>query len=442
MAFQAESSTTLSPPASAASRKLAGFEQALRIIDDVTPFNVVSVLRLDGDLPAPALRTALDALQQRHPLLRTCILTGNKAHTFRFDAAGPIPLEICERPQRNSWIAAAQEELRRRFDLAQGPLVRCRYLVDQNGGDLIVTIHHTIVDAGSAVHLFGELLTLCAGGTPDPVAGMEEEGRISVPALYPEAYTGLGFARAAAAFIGRQMADEMKFRWRSRGVRQPHIADTGRCCILPIRFPAALTIPLVRASRRHRITLNAILSAAMMAAVQRRLYPSRRVPLRHIIFADLRSRLRTSVPQTMLGCLVTMFRFTVMVERECGFWDLALQIQASTLRAACSGERYLAYSMSPVMTKTLFRMKAFRMGATALSYIGPLDLPTAWGSFEVTGLHAFTANMTLGPEYSALVRLFRGELCWDILYLDSDMDAAGARQIADDVRTILEEATC
>jgi hypothetical protein len=60
----------------------------------------------------------------------------------------------------------------------------------------------------------------------------------------------------------------------------------------------------------------------------------------------------------------------------------------------------------------------------------------------VTGLHAFAANMTLGPEYSALVRLFRGELWWDILYLDSDMDAAGAQAIAREMQEILEGATC
>jgi hypothetical protein len=90
----------------------------------------------------------------------------------------------------------------------------------------------------------------------------------------------------------------------------------------------------------------------------------------------------------------------------------------------------------------IFRLKAFRMGATALSYSGPVDLHTNGGSFKVTGLHAFAANMTLGPEYSALVRLFRGELWWDILYLDSDMDAAGAREIAREMQAILERATC
>jgi hypothetical protein len=137
-----------------------------------------------------------------------------------------------------------------------------------------------------------------------------------------------------------------------------------------------------------------------------------------------------------------MFRFTVMVERDGQFWDLARRIQESTVRAARSGERYLAYFMSPAMLTMLIRMKAIRMGATTLSYGGPIDLATAYGTFDVTGVHAFAANMTVGPEYSALVRLFRDELWWDIMYLDCDMDAAGAQQIADDMRTILEEATC
>jgi hypothetical protein len=242
--------------------------------------------------------------------------------------------------------------------------------------------------------------------------------------------------------MGRQMADEMSFRWRSRGVRKAPIFETGRCCVLPVAYPAALTAALVQASRRQRVTLNSMLSAAMLQAVQRRLYPSPRVPLRHIIFTDMRSRLRTSVPATILGCFLTMLRFTVLVEREGNFWDLARAVQASTVRSARSGERYLAFSMSPDMMKMIFSMKAFRMGATALSYAGPLDFPVAGASFEVTGVHAFAANMTLGPEYSALIRLFRGELCWDILYLDSDMDAVLAQRIADDIRTILESATC
>ena len=82
------------------------------------------------------------------------------------------------------------------------------------------------------------------------------------------------------------------------------------------------------------------------------------------------------------------------------------------------------------------------MGATALSYSGPVTLPTSYGRFELKGLHAFPGNMPEGPEYSALVRLFRGELWLDMLYLDSDMGEDTARRIAQDMQTMLEGAAC
>ena len=427
-------------------RKLAGLEYAMRLTDDVTPFNVVAVLQIAGDLPEAKLRPALDEWQRRHPLLRTRIVPAGRDYFFHFDVTRPVPLEVSHPSGPESWMAAAQDALHLRFELTAGPLVRCRYLLGESGGDLIITVHHTIIDAASATHVFGELLALCAssstGLAPYMAAETAQEGQRPAAALFPVDFTGLRFVRAAAAFMGRQIVDEITFQWRSLGVRKPPIAASGRCCILPIRFSPALTASLIQASRRQRVTLNAILSAGLMAAVQRVLYPSKRAPLRHIIFADLRPRLRVPVPDSVLGCLVTMFRFTVNVERDGGFWPLARAIQQSTQRAAQSGERYLSYAMSPGMMKMILGTKAFRMGATALSYSGPTALPVNYGSFEVTGLHAFAANMTLGPEYSALVRLFRGELWWDILYLDSDMDAAGAQAIAAEMQAILEKATC
>lgn len=434
-------------PPGPADRPLAGLERAMCITDEHTPFNVVAVLRIEGELPAAAVRGALDRLRQRHRLLRAGIVKDGGGYAFRFEVAGPIPLETRERPAGDGWIEAAQDELARRLDLASGPLARCLYLRGPGGGDLIVTLHHAILDAASAVHLFGELLALCAGATP-PGDGalLSAEGAVAPTELYPDGYKGLGFARATTAYMAGQVADEAQFRWRSRGARTPPIADAARCCFLPVRFPAALSAALLEASRRRRVTLNAILSAGMMLAVQRRLYPMKRqparVPLRHVVFADLRSRLRTPVPDAVLGCLLTMFRFTVQVGVEGGFWAVAREIQERTRAAGRSGERYLAYSLSPGMMQALFKLKAFRMGATALSYSGPLAVPTSFGSFEVTAVHAFPANMPVGPEYSALVRLFRGELCWDIAYLDSDMDEATAREIAADMQALLAEAAC
>jgi hypothetical protein len=92
--------------------------------------------------------------------------------------------------------------------------------------------------------------------------------------------------------------------------------------------------------------------------------------------------------------------------------------------------------------KVILGQRMFRWCATAFSYSGPPDLPVDYGSFELKGVHAFPSNWTTGPEYSALARLFRGELFMDILYLDCDMDEAKAQEIAREMRSILEEATC
>ena len=124
---------------SVSGRKLAGIEHALRLTDYATPFNAVVVLRIEGDFPDDRLPLALDQLQSRHPLLRACIRGENHAFSFYFDNAGPIPVEIDEPRTADDWLGAAEEELHRRFDLAAGPLMRCRYRPVPSGGHLIVT---------------------------------------------------------------------------------------------------------------------------------------------------------------------------------------------------------------------------------------------------------------------------------------------------------------
>ena len=114
----------------------------------------------------------------------------------------------------------------------------------------------------------------------------------------------------------------------------------------------------------------------------------------------------------------------------------------STVRAAHSGERYLANSMSPGMMKMIFRMKAFRMSATAFSYAGPLD-------FVVTGVLHGDQRACLRRQHDARAgiqrtgpdlprRVVLGSSCtWIRTWTRS-----WAHRIADDIRTILESATC
>lgn len=78
------------------------------------------------------------------------------------------------------------------------------------------------------------------------------------------------------------------------------------------------------------------------------------------------------------------------------------------------------------------------MGTTAVSYPGPLNLQPNYGSIQLTNLHGFISNHRLGPEFVAFAKILFGELSWDFLYLEADMDRALADTLADEVIHLLE----
>ncbi len=425
-------------------RKLEGFEHSLTITDLFGAMNAVCVLKIEGSLDRDRLAASLGKLQLRHRLLRARIAPGKGGFAFVFDDAPPIPLDCREKESAESWIDVAQHELDNRLDIASGPLMRCHYLMNRApeiaGGEIIVTIQHAILDAVSALPLLYEILSGCALQPAAASGSLPDEGIYPANALFPAHLQGIGFGWRLARFMGRQLAGEVSFRWKSRGGRKPGIQASGCHRILPLRLPKPLTAALIRCTRQKRITLNAILSSALLMAVKRILYPGDSVPLRNLTFADLRPYLSRAIPESTLGCYMGMCRFDLMIQDGADFWKLAEKIQSCIYRSNQRGERFLANALSPGMMRMLIKTKSMRMATTALSYAGPVPDWNGESSFRLTGLHAFTSNITLGPEFSALVRLFQGELWWDAFYLDSDMPSEVARQIEGEIVTLLKSA--
>jgi hypothetical protein len=236
------------------------------------------------------------------------------------------------------------------------------------------------------------------------------------------------------------MSGEAAFQWNSRGTRKPSIPDSGSHRVLPIRIAPKLTAALVQCTRKRRVTMNAILTAALMIGVKRVLYGGRDRPMRNLTFADLRPYLSKTIPDSALGCYMGLCRFDVLLQDNPDFWKLADTIQSIIYRSNHRGERFLANAMSPGMMKMIIGMKKMRMGTTALSYAGPIPSWEGRGGLRLTGLHAFTSNITMGPEFSALVRLFQGELWWDMFYFDEEIAPERSRQIVGEVESALESA--
>lgn len=421
-------------------RELGAFESAEAWTGASFPYNAVAVLRLSGRLPEAALASALAEVQRRHPLLRVRLVLQGRCWLFEA-MPGEVPLRRIERHGPEHWRQVAEEELNHRMDAASAPLVRCCLLASpaDEACEIVLSFHHAIIDVASAATVFRELLTLCGGGTLDAVATGEE----LPPApdrRFPARFLGLARFPALAAFMARQMADEAGYLWRSRGLRNPVPAASARCRVHSMELGEAATKALVRRCRRERVPVNSAINAALLLAVQRHRYAGRALPLRYFAFPDLRPYLEPPMePDTVVSGLTTM-RFTIGLGAGERLWPLARRIGRQLHASFRRGEKYLFCMTSPAILRMLIGYGRMRFGSAAVSYSGPLTFPAAFGELGVLGMHGFVSNMPIGAELVGQARLLRGRLCWDFVYLDADMDEAGARGIVGDIRRFLEKA--
>lgn len=423
-------------------RALGSFETGLQLTGGPAPFNVVIVLRLAGGLSLESLRRALATLQRHHPLLRVRIVERVGRYGFEPGDASAIPLRLVDRDDEETWRSVAEEEVNSRLDAATGPALRCAYLQAAAVGghsEVLLTLNHALIDAFSAITLLDQLLNLC---DPDgsPLGPPQTALPPAAEALFPAPFRGVAGSAKLLGFVARQVADETRFRLRARGARLPPVHDSARCRLLPLQLDEAATAGLVRQTRRRRVTLHGACSAAMLLAVHRHLYRNESVLLRHFTFVDLRPRLRPGLPAAGLGCYIAMLRHTMTLAPDLGFWPLARAVTSRVSASLRRGDALSAVRLAPRMMRTILGQRRFRMGTTAVSYVGVRRLAPRYGAVRVRGLHGFVSNLPLGPQYTAQVRIFDRRLWWDIVYLDADLEPSQAQEISDEIADTLRFA--
>jgi hypothetical protein len=134
-----------------------------------------------------------------------------------------------------------------------------------------------------------------------------------------------------------------------------------------------------------------------------------------------------------------MLRSTVDIERSHDFWQLASTVNSQFATGSRRGDKILSLLTVAGVMRLMLGQKRMRMGATALAYTGPLKLPQRVGVLRIRGVNAMVSNLVLGPEYTAHARIFGGRLCWDHVYLDSDMDESTAAGLTDRIFELLRQ---
>lgn len=249
---------TCNSASGAALRPLAAFEHLSAHWDAVLGFNFSVTFTFQGTVAHDRWQHALHALQKRHPLLRAGIqMDGEQGPVFVDAPHRPIEIRFARRSSASDWQRVMEAEFNKVFDL-EGPLLRANVLEDDDGCDLILCAHHSVLDAIGMIALVRDLFQILSEidlpALPLPSATDQHIERIRQRGDFPE---GVGHASedwgaAVAALSSRKI--------------QPH---KGRavCHVSALRIDKDQTERLLRSARKEASTVGAALLAALAICV-------------------------------------------------------------------------------------------------------------------------------------------------------------------------------
>jgi amino acid adenylation domain-containing protein len=293
-------------------------------------YNMPGRIRLCGTLDVAALQQALDTVVSRHAVLRTHFRHRDGAILLvETPPEGlALPLEDLSRAAPGALAASIDDEARRGFDLARGPLIRARLLrLAAEEHLLLVTMHHIVSDGWSLQVLASEVAALYAAfrqGQPDPLPPLSIQ--YADYAAWQRSQVGSEAGQARLAWWTGQLEGapavlELPLD-RPRGVVQSY-----RGADVPFVLDAARTAQLRALAKREGMTLFMLLQAGFAIVLSRL---SRQQDL--VIGTPVANRRRSEL-ENLIGFFVNTLALRVQVRPDATVAEFLAAVKESTLAA-------------------------------------------------------------------------------------------------------------
>ncbi|MGC1547758.1 MAG: condensation domain-containing protein [Rhodanobacter sp.] len=132
-------------------------KQKLSTVEHLIDANITCVVSVDGHFSIDRLRSALNRVQRKHPVLRMLISEEKGELYYEADAAKAIPLRMVEVTSDDDCTRECDTELATVFPHRQ-PQLRVVWLKSEHGNELLITTTHRICDGMSVLTLVREIL--------------------------------------------------------------------------------------------------------------------------------------------------------------------------------------------------------------------------------------------------------------------------------------------
>ena len=360
-------------------RPLGAIEELFCLFDQHFPTNHALAAQITGHITVQRWHDALDAVQQRHPLLSARIdTTFNRVPHFRRVTGQHIPLRVVTSPNAR-WQREIAEEVNEPFTPDQAPLFRAVLLHQETHCMFILSSHHAVSDGFSLIFLLRDILLALSG----------------------QALETLPLAPSREILFGAQQRTSTEPGQPSFAAQRP---------LLPyvegIKLTPEQTAALQQRARAEGVTIHAALSAALAMAGRAVDESWRNNPLRIMSPAEIRDILGLKDQ-----CMVSLGggEISIAPSDSMTFWELArfakdgLSAVKSTENISRKIDLQSTAVSSNLTVEQAFQLKRNAFNAQVMftnlgrlpfdSTFGPLKLETLWAPCALRGIEG---EQTLG----------------------------------------------
>jgi len=428
-------------------RPLSPLERWYWIWDQVSPLNVIARARVSGPLSPALLRSALDVLQDRHPLLQVSVEADSRGRNPRFVPCThrqiPLRVNTHEALEEETWQREVDEtELALPIDAREGPLARAVVISSSTldpaepprEHELLLTVSHVIADGTTALSLLEQWLEhaaqLHAGRA---VQRGPAVNRPPPEGLLPPRFTGVRGLKPVAAMQARALADALLVRPRRLRASEPVAFEARRSRLIHRELPSDVVDALARRCRKEGVSVHGALTAALVHAVadEARLETPCSITVGSPL--DIRRDLKPCVGNDEVGAYVTTLPTHVPYKRGASIYASARHINRDLSVRKARGEtfaslRFLQFFAPRSLSESGRAAKLVESsgpGNLCVSNLGRFPFPESIGPFRITGPQ-FIAGISVSGYFVAAINTTHGILNANFTYIDRIISRARA----------------
>jgi hypothetical protein len=374
-------------------RPLGSLERYAWLSDQNSPKHFSITAEVRGHTTLATWRSALDAVQVRHPLLSAGVIldSDGRPHFVR-ETLAPIPLRVVRRDAGRTWERELEREYATPFGVADIPLIRAALLYGKDVCNIIVTVHHAIADGLSIAHLIRDLLEALSGKALET---------LTIPPSHEDVCSVLKIPLGEIASQKRATRMERYIEW-----------NQDRLAIRSHRLSPETTNTLRMRARDEQTTVHGALSAAFVLATYQ-LAKWDEKPVYLLSAVDIRRFLGLGY-DVNFSALFPIHPYDLRNSPR--LWELARSItrDLEPLRTPQGIAGTLNAFNSFVPHATLADIVAFELQMVVcdvlVSNLGAIPFETNFGSLTLEGLWGPSVLMGTGGEQAIGVATLHGAI--------------------------------